>query len=64
MRTYSDRRATPHWAKSGPPLRGWLEQAAGSVAALAGATSPCRALLLASGLLQPITATRIGRKVL
>jgi hypothetical protein len=64
MLKHSERRETPRWAKIGPPLRGRLRKPAGCVAALAGATSPCCAPLLSSGLPEAIRVTRIGRKVL
>ncbi len=46
MRAHRDRRTTPRWAKIGPPLRGRVSNPSGFVATLAGATSPCFALLL------------------
>ena len=56
MRAYSDRRGTLRWAKSGPPRSGYPEQSRGSVASIAGATSPCCTPLLPTGLLWAITA--------
>jgi len=47
--------ATQPWPKSGPPLRGRPEKAAGGVDRLVRATSPACAALLAGGLLRAIT---------
>lgn len=55
MPGHSDRRGTPPWAKIGPPRRSCSVQSARSVASLAGATSPCRAPRLTSGLHRAIT---------
>ncbi len=64
MLKHGDRRSTWLWAKIGPPR--WVrdKKPAGFVAALAGATSPCCAPLLSSGLPVAIRVTRIARKVL
>jgi len=43
------------WPKSGPPLRGRPEKAAGYVGRLVRATSPACTALLAGGLLRAIT---------
>jgi hypothetical protein len=51
-------------AQIGPPLRGHMRKSAGFVMSLAGATSPCCAPLLSSGLPDAIRVTRIARKVL
>jgi hypothetical protein len=56
MPTHSDRRSTLRWAKIGPPRRGCPEQPRGSVAAFAGAMSPCRVPRLATGPLRAIKA--------
>jgi hypothetical protein len=54
MLTHRDRRGTRPWPKSGPPLRGRPEKAAGYVRRLVRATSPACAALLADGLLRAI----------
>ncbi len=65
MLTHSERRATPRWAKIGPPLRGRVRKPAGFVVTLArGPKGPRCAPLLSSGLPDAIRVTRIGRKVL
>jgi len=56
MLLHSDRRWTLRWTKIGPPRGGWTERAGGSVAALAGATSPCGAPRLPTDPLRPIPA--------
>jgi peptide-methionine (S)-S-oxide reductase len=50
MPMHRDRRATLPRTKIGPPLRGCAVQSRGSVAALAGAMSPCCTPRLATGL--------------
>ena len=64
MLKHSERGETPRWAKIGPPFQGRVRKSAGFVAALAGATSPCSAPRLSSGLLDAIRVIQNGRKVL
>ena len=64
MPKHRDRRSTRRWAEIGPPLRGRVRKSAGFVTALAGATSPCCALFLSSGLPDAIRVGLNGRKVL
>jgi hypothetical protein len=54
MLSHRNRRATRPWPKSGPPLRGRTEKAAGYVGRLFRATSPACAALLAGDLLRTI----------
>ncbi len=56
MLSHRDRRATPPWRESRPPLRGRPEKAAGCVGRLVRATSPACTALLAGGLLRTIPA--------